>query len=496
MIANPKTGKLMRRVPHIVNMWFDLGALPAAQWHYPFEGKTEFGRRFPASLASIRLDDPPRWLYALQTVSGAAFNRPAFHAALGLGRVLGEENLALENEDALLKEYLEQDSADALRWFWLSRAPAGNPYTYTPEKPAEAWNSIIQPFWKTYAFFVTFANLRGWQPDLDRPAVQPPSPIPMHAVLDRWLLSTLHETIRAVNQAFDVYDLFSAANLMREFVHSLTEWYLPRSHHRFWMSASDNDEKAAFQVIYQSLSALCRILAPLTPFCMEEVYQNLSAQTQAKSPESVHLADWPQWDPALIDEELNRAMRLIIHLAELGIAAVEKVHLKDGRFFREAIFTLYQPFEVGIVETYASLLKDALRVKTVRTQISPHDGFELVESQYSLFVSPAGHYQVMLTAEPVQRSGSEEPAVTLIQQILELRRRAGYDLTTPIQVYLAAGKALTQALLEERREIMRATLAVEFSAGEPPAQAVSDGFVLANEMITLGIAPAKERPGG
>lgn len=492
--TNKKSGKLMRRVPHLVDLWFDLGAMPAAQYHYPFEAKNTFAKRFPLHLVYARLEGAQRWLHALQTVSSASFKQPAFYSALGVGQVLDSENQPLENEDVFLKEYLDNDSADALRWFWLSSAPAGGVYPFTSEKPAETWNPVLQNLWKAYVFFVTFANLRGWHPQQGGANTDHSSPDALHAALDRWLISYLNETMRNIDKAYDSYDLFNVANLLEEYVRCLSEWYLPRTQHRFWMSASDADEKAAFTALYKSLSTLCCLFAPIAPFSMEDIYQNLASQDQVEGYESVHLAPWPAWDASLIDEELNRAMRLIVHLAELGLAAVDKAELKPGRTFREAIFTLRRPYEADLVHTYAALLKDALHVKQVRTQISPHDGFELVESQYSLFVSPAGQYQVMLTAEPVRPPTAADTPAVLIQQILELRSRGGYALTVPIRVYLSASKALTESILEQDSEIMRATLAVEITAGEPPPQSASSGFLLANEMITLGIEMVKQKP--
>ncbi|MFN7036462.1 MAG: DUF5915 domain-containing protein [Bellilinea sp.] len=223
---------------------------------------------------------------------------------------------------------------------------------------SEVVRNFTLTLWNTYSFFVTYANLDGWKPSS--------SDFPQYSDLDRWLRSSLHTLVRDVTGALESYDVLGATRPIETFVDQLSNWYLRRSRRRFWKSESDEDKRAAYATLYEALATLAKLLAPTMPFVAEELYQNLVRSVDESAPESVHLAHWPEFDPAVIDERLNREMALVMKLASVGHAARNKANRKVRQPLQEAAFSVGTAEEMRVVEAYADLLEDELNVKKVR----------------------------------------------------------------------------------------------------------------------------------
>jgi isoleucyl-tRNA synthetase len=483
-IPNPKTGEIMHRVPELVDAWFDAGAMPFSQWHYPFEEQTHTERRFSADLVCEPANQIHGWLYFLHVVNGMLLESEAFRNAVCLGRVLeSNSNLSSKGIGNVLnaKEVLQECGSDVLRWFFLINGAGGQDVTYNAEQVAELSQGFIQSLWKSYSFFVTYARAKGWSPAQIRPLSL------FQNVLDRWLRSLLHSLIRSVSDAYACDNIPGVIHPLMTFVESLSAWYISLSHHRFWMSRSAIDEQEAFAVLHEVLTTLSHLIAPLLPFIAEDMYQNLVCNVDPAAPESVHLAQFPQWDETAIDEELNRDMLLVVHLTNLGKAAREKVRSREYQPAQAIIFTVANEAEVKAVNTYADILTEMLRVNRVSAQVAEGEPYELVEGQYSLFTSIESIYQARLVTDDSLKTARDGLAQAFIQYIVEMRRQAGYDLTDPIRICYKTDDRLTQAIESCRTMVMRGTIALELKAESPDEGMFIIHETLGGEELTIGI---------
>ncbi|HZC19758.1 MAG TPA: isoleucine--tRNA ligase, partial [Rubrobacteraceae bacterium] len=302
-VACPDCGEEASRVPEVLDAWFDSGSMPFAQSHYPFEGKKNFGRSFPADFICEAVDQTRGWFYSLLAVSTMLFHRSSYKTCLVLGHVLDAEGKKMSKSRGNVVnpwDILEKQGADALRWALYTATSPGNPRRFSEEQVDEAVRKHLLTLWNTYSFFVTYARIDGFDPEEDH--VDPGE----RSLMDRWALSRLQLTVRDVAQRLDAYDVTLAGRLLGEFVDELSNWYVRRSRRRFWKGEDDLDKKAAHSTLYECLVAVAKLSAPFTPFVAEALYQNLVVNVAASASESVHLADWPEVDEALVDEELTR----------------------------------------------------------------------------------------------------------------------------------------------------------------------------------------------
>jgi isoleucyl-tRNA synthetase len=374
--CGPTSSAEMRRVPDLIDVWFDSGAMPVAQWHYPFENEDLFKRQFPADFICEGVDQTRGWFYALHAISTLLFDRECFHNAISLGLILDAEGQKMSKSRGNVVdpwEVINAHGADAFRWYLYTASPPGQERRFSTDLVGEAVRNFTLTLWNVYVFFVTYADLDGWQPDQQSAEARPQTG--SVAGLDRWLISELHTLIRDVTTALDTYDVPGATRPIQAFVDRLSKWYLRRSRRRFWKSGLDVDKKAAYAALYETLVSLSKLLAPTMPFLAEELYQNLvyTARTTGEAPEaqavpeSVHLADWPLVNPSLIDEGLNQDMQLVMKLASLGHAARDQAGLKVRQPLSEVTFSVTSPDEKRALAQYADLLADELNVKQVRS---------------------------------------------------------------------------------------------------------------------------------
>ena len=365
-----KCGGKMTRVPDLIDVWFDSGSMPVAQWHYPFENKDKFESQFPADYICEAVDQTRGWFYTLHAISTLLFDKPSFKNVICLGLVVDANGQKMSKSRGNFIEpwdVLDESGADAFRWYFYTSAPPNAERRFTPGLVTDVVKNFTLTLWNVYSFFVTYANLDQWQPAMD-PGPQVPTHARSSAVssLDRWLLSSLNTLVRDVTAAYETYDVQGATRPIEVFVEALSTWYLRRSRRRFWKSGSDIDKRSAYTTLYTALVTLAKLLAPAMPFLADELYRNLVCSTDPQAPESVHLAKWPGTDGSRIDETLNREMALVMKLVSLGHNARQKANRKVRQPLAEVAFALARPEEHHAVETYADLITDELNVKKVR----------------------------------------------------------------------------------------------------------------------------------
>lgn len=357
----PDCGGTMKRITELIDCWFDSGSMPYGQWHYPFENQDQFSEQFPADFICEAVDQTRGWFYSLHAISSLLMDSECYKNVICLGLILDANGQKMSKTRGNVVDpwdVINQSGADAMRWYLYTASPPGQERRFSTELVSEVLRNFTLTLWNTYSFFVTYANLDHWQPDLNLS--------PEYSPLDRWLRSSLHVLVRDVTAALETYDILGATRPIETFVDQLSNWFLRRSRRRFWKSESDADKQAAYATLYEALVLLSKLLAPTMPFLAEELFQNLVRSVDPASPISVHLADWPIYDPAVVDEKLNREMALVIKLASVGHAARNKANRKVRQPLAEVAFSVGSADEREVVARYAELLEDELNVKHVR----------------------------------------------------------------------------------------------------------------------------------
>ncbi|MCL2474677.1 MAG: isoleucine--tRNA ligase [Chloroflexi bacterium] len=357
------------RTPEVIDCWYDSGAMPFAQFHYPFENKSMMkDGRFPADFICEAVDQTRGWFYSLHAISNLVFEENAYKNVICLGHILDGKGEKMSKRRGNVVDpftVINKYGADAVRWYLYTASPPGNARRFSEGLVAEAQGKFINTLWNTYSFFVLYANIDGYNPLTDRFSGE-------LAELDKWILSELNELIKNVDGNLADYDPTSAGRQIEEFVDYLSNWYVRRSRRRFWKSESDSDKLGAYQTLYACLTTLARLLAPFMPFIADEMYQNLVCSIDKSAPASVHLVDFPFYDESLIDYKLEEAARLAMKLSSVGRAARAKVQIK-----------VRQPlaFAVAVVaakeHSYLAAIKDQveeeLNIKDLRFVVDNQD---------------------------------------------------------------------------------------------------------------------------
>jgi len=325
-------GGTARRIPEVADAWYDSGAMPYAQWHYPFENQDEFLRNFPADFICEAIDQTRGWFYTLHAeatllaASEAVPDSIAFRNVICLGHINDEKGNKMSKSKGNTVspwEVLDAHGADATRWYMYTASPAGSSRRFSLGLVEEGLRRFLLTLWNTYSFFVSYANIDNADPRVAPPADAVPE-------LDRWLLSELNALVLKVTEELEAYDPTDAARAIETFVDDLSNWYVRRSRRRFWRGASesDTDKQSAYHTLYTALVTVSKLLAPFTPFIAEELYQNLVCSIDAAAPTSVHLAQWPTADRSQIDDSLNAETQLVKRICSLGRAARAKAQIK------------------------------------------------------------------------------------------------------------------------------------------------------------------------
>lgn len=365
---NPKgTGGTMRRVPELIDVWFDSGAMPLAQWGYPHKNREMFEQQFPADYICEAVDQTRGWFYSLHAISTLLFDSVSYKNVICLGHILDGDGQKMSKSKGNIVdpwEVLNAHGADAFRWYLYTSGPPGEPRRFSVDLVGEVITKFWSTLWNTYSFFVTYANLDKWTPESPQP------PVEKRDALDQWVLAELHNLTKRVTEAYEGYDVTNATRPIQAFVESLSNWYVRLSRRRFWKSESDDDKLGAYATLYECLTTLSKLIAPAMPFLGESLYRNLVAMVDENAPESVHLATWPEYNPALIDMQKIQDMQTVERLVSLGRAARESVNIRVRQPLASAQFVARTKAEADSVRSLSALIQSELNVK----QVSVLDG--------------------------------------------------------------------------------------------------------------------------
>jgi isoleucyl-tRNA synthetase len=374
---NPNgNGGTMRRVPELIDVWFDSGSMPLAQWGYPRKNQELFKAQFPADYICEAVDQTRGWFYSLHAISTMLFEQVSYRNVICLGHILDGEGVKMSKSKGNIVdpwEVLNKHGADSFRWYLYTSGPPGEPRRFSADLVGEVINKFWSTLWNTYSFFVTYANLDGWTPA----SMQPP--VEQRASLDQWVLAELHLLVKEVTEAYETYNVTDATRPVQNFVESLSNWYVRLSRRRFWKSESDTDKLSAYATLYECLTTVTKLIAPAMPFLSESLYRNLVTEVDSSAPDSVHLSTWPEYNPALINEQVVNQMRVAQRLVSLGLAARNNVVLPGSD--RKVTIGVRQPLasaqfvtrdkaEAEAVRNLTALIQTELNVK----QVSVLDG--------------------------------------------------------------------------------------------------------------------------
>jgi len=352
-----------RRVPDVADCWFDSGSMSVAQWHYPFENQELFKIAGQADYISEAIDQTRGWFYTLHAVSTLLFDRPAYKNVICLGHILDINGVKMSKSRGNVVnpwDLLEKFGADATRWYMYSSAPPYNPRRFAPEQVGDVRRQFLLTLWNTYGFFVTYAKLDGWKPAADGNSLAGAELQP----IDRWALGRLNALVRDVTAMLEDYDIHGPAKAIDSFVEELSNWYVRRNRRRFWKAEDDIDKHTAYATLYTCLATLSRLLAPFMPFVSESMYRNLVADQDPKVATSVHLADWPEVNEAMIDEQLLLDTALLLDTVTLGRAARQSAGLRVRQPLSELL--VRTPDSAEGLHRFEDELRDELNVKQIR----------------------------------------------------------------------------------------------------------------------------------
>lgn len=542
-----KCGGDAHRVPEVADAWFDSGAMPYAQWHYPFENEEEFHRHFPADFICEAIDQTRGWFYTLHaeaTMLAAAEAVPdsiSFKNVICLGHINDEKGNKMSKSRGNAVDpwsVLDAHGADATRWYMYSASPAGSSRRFSAGLVEEGLRRFLLTLWNTYSFFVSYANIDGYRPT-------PGGPKPA-SELDRWLLSELNALVIKVTDELEAYDPTDASRAIEAFVDDLSNWYVRRSRRRFWRGAAegDADKQSAYDTLYTALVTVAKLLAPFTPFVAEEIYRNLVVTVDASAAESVHLATWPEPDGSLIDESLNAETQLVKRVCSLGRAARAKAQIKVRQPVATVLAKARSAEESAVLEKNANLVLEELNARELQvledeTAVVNYDvkpnlpvlgkkyGAEVAAIRQALGGMPAtevaeavrrgrnitvaGHelepedillqakdtegyaaaaeagYTVAVTTTITPELADEGLARELVRRIQDMRREAGFDLADRIRTWIE-GDADIQRVVGSHGDYIRAeTLTTELVAATPPPDSHTASHDLEGVTVNIGV---------
>ena len=359
--ACPVCGAEASRVAAVIDAWFDSGAMPVAQWHYPFENQEMWRKRFPADFICEAIDQTRGWFYSLLAISALLTGHTCYRNVLCLGHILDNDGRKMSKRLGNVVDpwtILDKQGADALRWYLFTVSSPWLARRFGAENVDEVIRKFILTLWNTYSFYTLYANIDGFDP------AEHGAPVADRSLMDRWILGDLHLLVRKVTAELDQYDAFASGRAIAEFVDELSNWYVRRSRRRFWKSQADSDKIAAYLTLNECLVTLSELLAPFTPFLAEELYQNLVAERSPEAPESVHLCDWPVADEALIDEDLSFRMATARQVVNLGRAARNSAQIKTRQPIEVAVVAARES-ERAAVESLSGVVAEELNVKAI-----------------------------------------------------------------------------------------------------------------------------------
>ena len=535
-------GGEMSRVKDLIDVWFDSGSMPYAQWHYPFENKDKFEAQYPADYICEAVDQTRGWFYSLHAISTLLNDQVSFKNVICLGHIQDAEGRKMSKSLGNIVQpwdVINLHGADALRWYLYTATPPGQERRFSSDLVGEVIRNFTLTLWNVYSFFVTYANLDKPQAlNITAPANE----------LDRWLLSELNVLVRDVTKAYEEYDVTNATRPVEQFVETLSTWYVRRSRRRFWKNDSAADKQSAYSTLYTALTTVAKLIAPAMPFLAEELYQNLVRSVDESAPESVHLAEWPVAMEEFIDESLNTEMKLVMKLVSLGHSARQKANRKVRQPLAEAAFSVGNNSERAALIKNAEVVQDELNVKQVRlldasTEAVSHtvkplpkqlgqkygnkfpaiqkaimamnaedvakalltgnplevqaggETFHIISEEVEVkamakegfAVAEDGAYVAALVTTLTPELVSEGLAREFVRRVQDLRKTANLDVADRIELFVEASAGLKSAVETHADYIKSETLTVKLSFATPPATAsvVEDAFE--GETVKVGL---------
>ena len=357
-ITCPECGKQMKRVPEVIDCWFDSGAMPFAQHHYPFENKDLFEQQFPADFISEAVDQTRGWFYSLLAESTLLFNKAPYKNVIVMGHVQDENGQKMSKSKGNAVDpfnALETYGADAIRWYFYTSSAPWLPKRFSGKAVQEGQRKFMGTLWNTYVFFVLYANIDNF--DASKYTLE----YDKLPVMDKWLLSKLNSTVAEVDSNLDQYRIPEAAKALQDFVDEMSNWYVRRSRERFWAKGMEQDKINAYMTLYTALVTICKAAAPMIPFMTEDIYQNLVRSNDANAPESIHLCDFPVVNKDHIDKKLEEDMEDVLDAVVMGRACRNEAAIKN----RQPISRMYIKSDFTLSEFYQEIIEDELNVKEV-----------------------------------------------------------------------------------------------------------------------------------
>ena len=490
-------GGQMRRIPEVMDAWFDSGAMPFAQWHYPFDNENiARDGRFPADYICEAVDQTRGWFYSLHALSTLLEGTPSYRNVICLGLILDERGRKMSKSSGNVVEplpMLDQHGADALRWYLFTASHPGEARRFSAKLVNETLRRVLMTLWNVYSFFTNYASIDGFHPD------QAPDGWKPEHELDRWILSELNALVSQVDGYLDGYDPTNAGRRMQEFIDRLSNWYVRRSRRRFWKSENDQDKLSGYITLRTCLVTLSKLMAPLSPFIAEEIYQNLVCSVDAEAPDSVHLAPFPTVDASLIDQPLMDATRLAMSISSLGRNARSKSGLKVRQPLASVAVKTRNAEERGYLQMVQPQVLEELNIKSLvvldddselyRQAIDEAgDRAEVTIPVDHYSVALEGGYMVAVDSTITPELAEEGLARELVHRIQNLRRSAQFELTDRIVTYYNAPAEIGSVMQGNFSDYIRQeTLSEDLVAGPPQEGASSEESKVEGMEITLGV---------
>ncbi len=460
-IKCPKCGKQMKRVSEVIDCWFDSGAMPFAQHHYPFENKELFESQFPADFISEAVDQTRGWFYSLLAISTLIFDKAPYKNVIVLGLVQDENGQKMSKSKGNAvdpMEALQTYGADAIRWYFYTNSAPWLPNKFHGKVVTEGQRKFMGTLWNTYAFYILYANIDKFDPTQHKIEYDKLS------VMDKWILSKMNSMIKAADDNLANYRIPEAAKAMQEFVDDLSNWYVRRGRERYWAQGMSQDKVNAYMTLYTALVTLCKVAAPMVPFITEEIYQNMVRSVDKDAPESIHLCLYPEVDESMIDSKLESDMDEVLDIVVLGRSARNGSNLKN----RQPLSVMYVSADHTLDSFYTEIIRDELNVKDVvfsddvsafidykfkpqLKTLGPKYGKNLGEIR-ELLAGLDGHKAMAeLDETGFLRMTISTGEITLSKEdlLIESQQKEGFFTLTEGKVTVALNTELTPELIEE-----------------------------------------------
>ena len=497
--ASVACGGTYRRIPEVMDCWFDSGMMPLAQWHYPFENREiETDGRLPADYICEAVDQTRGWFYSLHALSTLLQDDVAYRNVICLGLILDGRGRKMSKRLGNIVEpdsILDAHGADALRWYLFTASHPGEPRRFSDRLVQQTLRQVLLTLWNVYSFFTNYANIDEFEPS------QVPDGWRPEAELDRWVLAELNQLVQVVDGHLDNYNPTDAGRRIAEFIDVLSNWYVRRSRRRFWKSEADADKLGAYATLYACLTTLARLMAPLAPFVSEQMYRNLELRFNPDAPDSVHLVDYPVADPSLIDDTIMDATRLAIRVSSMGRAARSKAGLKVRQPLASVVVRTRTPDEAQYLDWVGEQILEELNIKSLRAdngeqdlyaqaQAAAGDDGDSVVSVNGYSAALEAGYMVAVDANITPELADEGLARELAHRIQNLRKGARFEITDRIVTYYQGPDDVERVMTGHRDYIMRETLSEALLPEQPTDDAKSETAKVEGMEVTLGVRRA------